>query len=148
MQPALQDEPHRSRKVLGPSLAENRPKKSGQTAFRHPVSTASLYVNRRFQFGLRGTSRTHSPPRPRPKPSHRPPREVCLNLVLVYKICARSRGHVDRPETCENHRNRPKPQEHYQTRAVPVIFLIFTSQGLLGQMHRCSAKLGPNTPIE
>ncbi len=51
VQPALQDEPRRSRGVLGPSLAENRPKtrppgrpdlkhtspKSGQTAFRYPV---------------------------------------------------------------------------------------------------------------
>ncbi len=41
MQPALQDEPRRSRGVLGPSLAENRPETdpqiSGQTAFRYPT---------------------------------------------------------------------------------------------------------------
>ncbi len=43
VQPALQDDPRRSRGVLGPSFAENRPKTgpeiSGQTAFRYPVIT-------------------------------------------------------------------------------------------------------------
>ncbi len=46
MQPALQDEPRRSRGVLGPSVAENRPNTDpnifGQTAFRYPISRARL----------------------------------------------------------------------------------------------------------
>ena len=46
VQPALQDEPRRSRGVLGPSLAEHRPKtgpkSSGQTASRHPVQYCTI----------------------------------------------------------------------------------------------------------
>jgi hypothetical protein len=48
VQPALQDEPRRSRGLLGPSLAENRPKNdpeiSGQTAFRYRRPRASKEV--------------------------------------------------------------------------------------------------------
>ncbi len=48
LQPALQDEPRRSRGVLGPRLTENLPKTdpeiSGQTAFRYPAPGCSIVL--------------------------------------------------------------------------------------------------------
>ena len=66
MQPALQDEPRRSRGVLGPSLADNRPKtgpkNTRQAAFRYPDSgfccRGRLCISR-----LKGSILTFRPPR-------------------------------------------------------------------------------------
>ena len=76
MQPALQDEPRRSRGILGPSLAENwqkiGPEISGQIAFRYrenlPLAGQTTRNPHQPQIGNRDADITHEHKEPEVEP--------------------------------------------------------------------------------